>query len=139
MEAGHSELRQVFFLKKLYTTYMPYVFLAIAFTLNATANILLKIGALKGISYQGLSFGQILSNNAVAIIGLFFFALNAVFYFMALRSVPISVAYPVMVVMSLLLINGYAIFALKEQVSFTQLIGYALIIAGVVLVFMFKK
>ena len=118
---------------------MQYVFLCIAFILNATANILLKTGALKGLTYQGLSFSQILSQNAIAIIGLFFFALNAVFYFMALRSVPISVAYPVMVVMSLLLINGYAIFALKEQVTTVQLIGYALIIAGIVLVFLFKK
>ena len=118
---------------------MSYIFLVIAFVLNATANILLKTGALKGVTYHGLSFGQIMSQNAIAIVGLFFFALNAVFYFMALRSVPISVAYPVMVVMSLLLINAYAIFTLKEQVTTLQLIGYALIIAGIVLVFLFKK
>ena len=118
---------------------MSYIFLIIAFTLNATANILLKIGALKGLAYQGLSLGQLISQNAIAIAGLFFFALNAVFYFMALKSVPISVAYPSMVVMSLLIINGYAIFALKEQVTATQLVGYALIIAGIVLVFMFKR
>ncbi len=106
---------------------MSYLFLAIAFTLNATANILLKMGALKGIF------------NALSITGLFLFALNAVFYFMALRTVPVSVAYPVMVVASLLIINLYAIFGLKEQVTVPQLVGYALIIAGIVLVFIFKK
>lgn len=117
---------------------MPYFFLIIAFTLNATANILLKLGALKGLAYQGLSLTQLVSQNALAIVGLFFFALNAVFYFMALKSVPISVAYPTMVVISLLIINGYAIFVLKEQVSIMQVIGYALIITGIVMVFMFK-
>ena len=118
---------------------MHYAFLAIAFILNATANILLKIGALRGVSYQGRSVGQLISHNAIALVGLFFCALNAVFYFMALKSVPISVAYPVMVVMSLLIINGYAVIALKEQVSVPQLVGYAFIVAGIVLVFMFKK
>jgi len=118
---------------------MSYLFLAIAFVLNATANILLKLGALKGIAYQGLSFGQIIGQNAIALLGLFFFALNAVFYFLALKNVPISTAYPVMVVMSLLIINGYAIIALKEQVGLAQVVGYALIITGIVLVFAFKK
>lgn len=118
---------------------MPYVFLAIAFTLNATANIMLKLGALKGFLHQGLSIGQIIAQNALIVCGLFFFALNAVFYFMALRDVSVSVAYPTMVVMSLLIINLYAVLMLKEQVSPIQLVGYALIIGGVILIFMFRK
>lgn len=117
---------------------MPYLFLLLAFTLNASANILLKIGALKGVAYQGLTIGQIISHNVYTLIGLLFFALNALFYFLALRSVPLSVAYPAMVVMSLLLINGYAIFALHEQVGVLQVVGYALIIAGIVMVFVLK-
>lgn len=118
---------------------MPYLLLMGAFTLNALANIFLKLGALRGIAFSGLSFGQILSQNLFAIIGLACFALNAFFYFLALRHVPLTIGYPIMVVMSLLIINSYAMFALKEEVSLVQLVGYALIIAGIALVFFFKR
>ena len=47
--------------------------------------------------------------------GLFCFSINVIFYFLALRSIPLSVAYPLMTIFSFLLINGYAIFGLKEN------------------------
>lgn len=103
---------------------MAYLWLTLAFGLNAFANILLKLGANKGLV---LGNWQLLG-------GLFFFAINVVFYFLALRALPLSVAYPIMVAMSFLLINGYAFLTLGEPVTPLQIVGYVLIIGGLVLV-----
>lgn len=118
---------------------MPYILLAVAFSLNAAANILLKLGSLKGLAYQGMTVGQIISHNALALLGLILFGLNAVFYFLALKSVPLSIAYPIMIIMSLLIISAYSTISLKEQLGVFQLVGYALIVAGIALIFLFKK
>lgn len=103
---------------------MAYLWLTLAFGLNALANVLLKLGATKGLA---LGNWQLLT-------GLFFFAINVVFYFLALRALPLSVAYPIMVAMSFLLINGYAFMTLGEPVTPLQMVGYVLIIGGLVLV-----
>lgn len=108
---------------------MHYVFLSLAFILNALANILLKIGAKNGFQL----------NNFVAIAGLILFAVNVIFYFMALRTIPISTAYPVMVIMSFLIINGAAYFFLDEQIHVYQVAGYFLIVVGLILVFRFSE
>lgn len=118
---------------------MHYLFLVLAFTLNAVANILLKVGSSKGLLLTGASFGEIIVHNGATLLGILFFGLNAVFYFLALRDIPLSLGYPVMVVSTLLIVNAYAVIALKEQVSTPQVIGYALIIAGIALVFLYKR
>lgn len=112
---------------------MAYVFLALAFTLNALANILLKVGALRGLSLSGSPL-ELVSANSQLIAGLVLFASNVLFYFLALRTLPISLAYPVMVVMSFILINAYALLVLDETLAPLQLAGYVLMIAGLMLV-----
>ena len=67
------------------------------------------------------------------------FATNVVFYFLALRSLPLSLAYPVMVAGSFLLVNGYASLVLHERVGPAQLAGYALIVFGAALVLYRQK
>jgi len=104
---------------------MPFFYLAIAFTLNATANVLLKMGA-KG-------------NIAIAGVGVFLFAINVVFYFLALKSIPITTAYPVMTIMSFLLINLFAYFYLSESINLWQILGYFLIVSGLIFVCYFAK
>ena len=117
---------------------MSYIYLVLAFILNSLANILLKIGASKGLVFHGVSLATITSNLNF-IVGLFFFALNALFYFLALKTIPISVGYPIMVGMSLLLINSYALTALKETISPMQMLGYVLFITGMTMIFYFSK
>lgn len=112
---------------------MAYLFLSLAFTLNAVANVLLKIGATRGLSLSG-SLVSLIANNWQLIVGLTLFALNAIFYILALRTVPISVAYPVMVLMGFILINGYALTMLHESLGPLQVFGYALMIVGLLLV-----
>lgn len=117
---------------------MSFIFLIIAFSLNALANILLKLGAQRGVDFVNLNFLEIISRNFLVVIGLLLFALNAGFYFLALRLIPLSLAYPIMVVMSLLIINTFAYFYFHESINFLQVIGYVFIIVGIIFVSRFK-
>lgn len=112
---------------------MAYLYLALAFTLNSIANILLKLGATRGLSLSGGPFA-IIEANWQLLLGLSIFALNVIFYFLALRALPLSVAYPVMVVMGFLIVNSYALLTLHEPIMTGQYIGYLLIIIGITLV-----
>jgi len=102
---------------------MASFYLVCAFCLNAAANILLKLGASQGLALGNWQLG----------LGAALFALNLGCYTLALRALPLSVAYPVMVGMSFLIVNGYALLYLTEAITLLQIVGYALIIAGVVL------
>lgn len=110
-------------------TDMSYIFLVLALILNAIANISIKKAAIS----SGASISSVLSNPFVYL-GIFMFALNLLLYYLALRSLPISVAYPIMVGAGFLLINGYASFFLNETVSGFHIVGYVLIITGLVFV-----
>ena len=116
---------------------MAYFYLACAFALNAVANIFLKVGAGQGFNLSSYSPLALIISNWQFLLGLFLFAVNVVFYFLALRTLPISVAYPTMVVMSFLIINAYALFVLGEHVVPLQILGYVLIVAGLFLVVRF--
>lgn len=107
---------------------MAYLYLILAFTLNAAGNVLLKEGSLKPIDFSNWQlFG-----------GLLLFGANALFYVLALKTLPLSVAYPTMVAMSFLIVLTYAYFRLEEGMNVINLLGYALIIFGVLLAVSFK-
>jgi multidrug transporter EmrE-like cation transporter len=112
---------------------VAYLYLALAFTLNSVANVLLKLGAERGLSLSGDLFAVAEANWQV-LLGLAIFASNIIFYFLALRELPLSVAYPVMVAMGFLIVNSYALIMLHEPIAAGQLIGYLLIIIGLTLV-----
>lgn len=112
-----------------------FVYLAIAFVTNAIANVLLKVGADKGASLDlSLGVGKLLAHNAFLIGGALLFAFNLVFYVAALRSLPLSVAYPIMVGMSFLIANAVAFLFLDERIGGIHILGYALILAGITLI-----
>ncbi len=115
-----------------------------ALLLNATANLLMKIG-MKSVAEQGgvLRDGvggaiKTVLTSVPLLVGLTCFGLNAVFYMYALqsRSLKISIAYPIMVG------GGFALIALVahwhpsllERLTALQLVGVALILVGIVLV-----
>ena len=112
---------------------MAYFYLILAFTLNSVANILLKIGAVHGFSFSKDPL-TLIGTNWQLLSGLSLFAINVIFYFLALRALPLSVAYPVMVVMGFIIVNSYALFALHEPITGGQYLGYVLIIIGLTLV-----
>ncbi len=108
---------------------MDYLYLILAFTLNAVANILLKIGSEFGVKIT----------NYYLFAGIALFAINIIFYFLALKNLALSTAYPIMIVMSFLIINSYAYFGFHEKISLFQIIGYILIITGLILVIKFNE
>jgi len=112
---------------------VAYFYLILAFTLNSTANILLKLGANRGLSLSG-NLLALIQANWQFLLGLAIFATNVIFYFLALRALPLSVAYPVMVVMGFLIVNSYALLMLHEPITTGQFIGYFLIVIGLTLV-----
>ena len=116
--------------------------LFVALILNATANLLMKVGmtridAAGGVFRDGGAAGIVkVLSSPVLVIGLLCFGLNACFYMFALQSkaLKISLAYPVMVG------GGYAIIAvvgyllLGEHLTWAQKAGVALVLAGVILI-----
>lgn len=109
---------------------MAYVFLIGAFLLNSTANILLKRGALNGIRFD-VSLTEFFHMNIMLILGFAAFALNALLYFLALRTLPITIAYPVMVGMSFLIIALAGVMYFGETLSTIHIVGYVLLAAGI--------
>lgn len=122
-----------------YTSAMPYVLLVCAFSLNAAANILLKLGSRQGIQLHTSSPVTFITANWQFLLGCLLFVGNVIFYFLALRSLPLSTAYPVMVVMSFLLIGMFAGFVLKEPISLVQIVGYGAIIGGLILIVAYRR
>lgn len=112
---------------------MPYLYLIAAFSINAAANIFLKLGSQKGI-VANVPLSQMLFANWQFVVGVMLFAINVFFYFLALRALPLSIAYPTMVVMSFALVNAYALTMLGEQITVMQIFGYVLLALGLVFI-----
>ncbi len=118
--------------------------LVAALLLNATANVLMKVGmksiaASGGLLRSGLSAAvKNVATSPVLIVGLVCFTLNAAVYMYALQSkaLKISVAYPIMVGGGYALIALVARFhpALNERLTWGQMLGVGLVFSGVLLI-----
>lgn len=116
---------------------MGYLFLVIALFLNAAANIFIKLGSgrISPIKGEVLSFiipGLV--TNYFLIFGLFLFAINVIFYVIALSKIPLSIAYPLMTAGGFLLISFFSFFYLKESITIFQIIGIAFVAIGITLI-----
>jgi small multidrug resistance pump len=107
-----------------------YIFLFISIVFNTLANFTLKAF----VSNQPRTGMEILG-NVFFYLAIFFFGTNFIFYTFALQSIKISIAYPIVVGMSILLLLTLSFVFLSEKLQIIQLIGISLIIAGVVLIF----
>jgi small multidrug resistance pump len=116
--------------------------LILALTLNAAANLMLKVGAGR-FSADGLtdnpglrSLSATVAHNWVLIVGLCCFAVNVLFYAYAIRAsfLPVSMAYPIMVGGGFAIIASVAWWFLGERMSVMQWVGVVMILVGVVLV-----
>ncbi len=118
---------------------MAYIYLILAFSLNAVASILLKLHANKGFATNNIVSLSFITENFYFFLALFLFATNVIFYTLALSKLPLSTAYPIMVVMSFLIVNSFSFFYFKEHITSPQVIGYLMIIVGITLVVSFSK
>ncbi len=117
---------------------MSILYLIIAFIFNSAGSIVFKIAANRGIVFHGSLF-SIIYRNYLFIAGCFLFAVNAVFFVLALRTLPLSVANPIMLIMSFIIVAIVSMLLLHERLDVLQLIGYALLIVGVIIIFYFQK
>ncbi|MDR3519956.1 MAG: hypothetical protein P4L63_03685 [Candidatus Pacebacteria bacterium] len=117
---------------------MSIIYLIIAFILNSAGSITFKLAANRGVVLQG-SLITLISRNYLIFVGCFLFALNAIFFVLALRNLPLSIANPIMLVMSFIIVGIASVSLLNERLDAMQLIGYALLILGVVVIFYFQK
>jgi multidrug transporter EmrE-like cation transporter len=108
--------------------------------LNATANLMMKFGIerFKAASVnlaEGFWPAMVaLVTNWVLVLGLVCFATNVILYTYALKGLPISVAYPIMVTVGFAIIVVVAGIYLNEHPTPWQWLGVTLILIGVWLV-----
>lgn len=112
---------------------MSFAYLVVAFILNATANVLLKLGASRGFSFSGVFHDTWSPANIFVGFAVLAFAGNLVAYLMALKGVPLSVGYPIMIGMTFFLTTGAAI-VLGERLTTLHIAGLFLILIGIVVV-----
>lgn len=112
---------------------MAYVFLAFAFSFNAAANILLKVAASRGFSFSNALKGAWGNAEWTALLAAALFGLNLGAYLIALERLPLSLSYPIMIGMTFVIITA-ASFYLGEKVTALHIIGFALIMAGILAV-----
>jgi multidrug transporter EmrE-like cation transporter len=120
--------------KTIEKTVMGYVFLIVALTLNAAANLLMKIGADRLGSRGTANVLEGVLTNYYLLGGLVLFALNVVFYVGALTRLNLSLAYPVMMAGGVLIVVCVSILYFKEPLTLGHAAGILLLLAGLVLV-----
>jgi len=112
------------------------VALVFALVANATANVLIRWGMKDlqlSLADPAATLKGILLNGRV-MAGIVLFALNVLAYAFALSRIRLSVAYPVMTSVGLVIVMVLSFALLGEKITGLQLVGTALILGGVVLV-----
>jgi len=111
---------------------MTYVIFVVSIVLNAAANILMKVGALKPKeSNQLVDVFVNMVMNPIIIAGIICFALGLAAYNYVLIKINLSVAYPINTSLGYILVILVSWLFLKETITPVQLGGIGLIIAGV--------
>jgi len=106
--------------------------LVLAILLNAVANILMKVGMSRIGKTNGLpALAKKAMGQPVVLAGMACFVLALVAYSMVLTRLNLSVAYPIMVSMGLVVVVLASAFILFERITWIQVVGFVLIIAGV--------
>ena len=113
---------------------MGYVFLTVALTLNATANLLMKMGADRLEAFEGPGMLKGVLTNYFLVGGVVLFGLNIVFYVAALTRMNLSIAYPVMMAGGILIVVSVSVLHFRESLTLAQIVGILLLMAGLVLV-----
>lgn len=113
---------------------MGYIFLTVALTLNATANLLMKMGADRLDAGEGAGLLKGILTNYYLVGGVILFGLNIIFYVAALTRLNLSVAYPVMMAGGVLIVVSVSVLYFRESLTLAQMFGILLLIAGLVLI-----
>jgi drug/metabolite transporter (DMT)-like permease len=95
--------------------------------------IFLKLSAMHtgDVNVLGIRLGKYLYINIYLIVGLAVLGSATLLWIWILRTVPLSVAYPFMA-LAFVLVPAFSYFIFNEVISWTQVMGFLLIAAGVV-------
>ncbi len=110
--------------------------LIFALLANATANVLIRMG-MKDLTLslsEPLQTMRSILLNPTVLGGITLFALNVMAYAYALSRLRLSVAYPVMTSLGLVVVMFLSWILVGERITPLQLVGTALILVGLVLV-----
>ena len=108
------------------------IILIMAIVFNALANILIKIGMKNGEGLTGLiDLIKYALGQPFLYAGVISFGLALVAYSIVLTKLNLSIAYPIMVSMGLIIVVLVSYFTLKESITLLQVAGFICIIAGV--------
>ncbi len=108
------------------------IVLIFAIVFNALANILIKVGMIKvGKTEEWVHAFWKASFQPAILLGVVSFALALVGYSIVLTRLNLSVAYPTMVSMGLVIVVLASHFFLSEAIRPVQIVGFLLIISGV--------
>ncbi len=106
--------------------------LILAILFNASANVLIKVGMIKvGKTEEGLRLFQKAIVQPALFGGILLFILSLAAYSVVLTKLNLSVVYPIMVSMGLVIVICASYFLLNEAIRPLQLVGFFLIISGV--------
>lgn len=114
--------------------YFPQILLVTALVLNAAANVLMKYSAQHAhAAPAGAGLAERLSArfHPAFVAGLLLFGLNVFAYQASLRTLKLSLAYPLMVSGGYLLILLASWFLFQERIGLGQYFGIGLILAGI--------
>ncbi|MDM7913776.1 MAG: SMR family transporter [Candidatus Eisenbacteria bacterium] len=117
----------------------PFVFLGAALLLNAFANVLIKYSMTRGVrplvSLQGTTLAPLSGFlTPTYLLAILCFAANLACYSIALKSLKISLAYPLMVSLGYLVILAFGWTLFGERLGAVQYVGIGLILLGLWLV-----
>lgn len=111
-----------------------YYILAFAIVSNALANILIKTGINRAGGLRLTQLSDIVHNfllNWVIWLGIVFFGLTLLAYANVLSNLNLSVAYPIMTSLGLVIVTLVSVLFLHERLLMMQIAGILFIILGV--------
>lgn len=113
---------------------MTYLFLFIALTSNAVANIFMKLASERFAEGLSVIFKDpvVFLKNGYFFGALFFFAIALVLYALVLSKMSLSIAYPIMTSLGFVIVLGFSVWYLNEQLLWWQWLAIAMILLGVV-------
>ncbi len=109
---------------------VSWVFLILASVNSTLGNLLLKKSQLDAV--EGSAWQVLLSPWFFA--GLVCYGVNVVLFVLALRTLPVSIAYPVLAATGFGFLAVAAYFLFSEHLGVLQIAGLAMIVGGILLV-----
>lgn len=111
----------------------PWISLSIAVFLNAAANILIKAGT-PGFGPE-FDFATLwkMGQNPYILAGIASFGAALAFYALALTRIELSIGYPIMVSLGILIVFFWSVFFFEERSDWSKIIGTVLVLVGVLL------